>query len=236
MLRGVARSSARGILGSAKGAGVRDAVPDAVGAALVRRSVSLEELAAAVREADQPTIRALVESVAPIVYRVVVSMLGSEHADVDDAVQGSLLTLIRRVAECRDDTIERFAVGVAVHTTLNVLRRQKTRFRLLARFSKLREDEGPTAPEGRDVALRRLLAELVASLPPEQAEALVRRTVLEYSYEEIAEQTGAPVNTVRSRIRLARQALVRRIEADPRLADLAPRATASPHVGRSVDE
>ncbi len=232
MLRGVAQSAARTIIGSEEGAGVRDKVRAALG----RRSVSLDELAAAVREDDQATIRALVDSVAPIVYRVVVSMLGREHADVDDAVQGSLLTLIRRVAECRDDTIERFAVGVAVHTTLNVLRREKTRFRLLARFSKLREDDGPPTAEGTDVVLRRLLAELVTSLPPEQADALVRRAVLDYSCEEIAQQTGANVNTVRSRIRLAREALVRRIEADPRLADLAARATAPLHVGRSVDE
>ena len=232
MLRFIAPSSARAILGSEEGAGVRDKVRAALG----RGSVTLDELAAAVREDDQPTIRALVESVAPIVYRVVVSMLGPEHPDVDDAVQGALLTLIRRVAECRDDTIERFAVGVAVHTTLNVLRREKTRFRLLARFSKLRDDDGPATSEGTDVVLRRLLAELVASLPPEQAEALVRRSVLEYSCEEIARQTGAPVNTVRSRIRLARQTLVRRIQADPRLADLAARATDSLHVGRSVDE
>ena len=241
MERGVAHStSSAAVLGSVHGAGLGSGVPNGVGDGAVAVGgpppLSRAELAAAVQRSDPPAIRALVESVAPIVYRVVVSMLGREHADVDDAVQASLLTLIRRVGECRDDTIERFAVGVAVHTTLNVLRREKTRFRLLSRFSKLREDDEAKSPESTDVVLRRLLAELVASLPPEQAEAFVRRTVLEYSCEEIAQQTGVSVNTVRSRIRLARQALVRRIEADPRLVDLAARATASLHVGRSADE
>lgn len=224
------------MLGLAQKSEAQRTVPDAVGAALGRPSVSREELAVAVREADQAAIRALVESVAPIVYRVVVSMLGSDHADVDDAVQGSLLTLIRRIEECRDGTIERFAVGVAVHTTLNVLRRQKTRFRMLARLSRYREPDAASMPEGADVVLRRLLAELVASLPSEQAEALIRRSVLEHSLEEIAEHTGAPINTVRSRIRLARQALTRRIAADPRLADLARRAAPSLDAGRADDD
>lgn len=201
-----------------------------------RKALSLDEFAAAVRDADEAAIREVVESVAPIVYRVAISMLGAGHPDVDDAVQGSLVTLIRRVGECRDHTLERFAVGIAVHTTLNVLRREKTRFRLLARFSKFREANEAPVPEGADVGLRRLLAELMADLPREQAEALLLRTVLEYSLEEVARHTGAPVNTVRSRIRLARQALVRRIAADPRLADLAARATHSLEPGGDGDE
>ena len=47
------------------------------------------------------------------------------------------------------------------------------------------------------------------------------RVMLGWSREEIAEYTKAPVNTVRSRMRLAKEALKRRIEADPaRLAAL----------------
>ncbi|MDF2691994.1 MAG: polymerase sigma-54 factor RpoN [Labilithrix sp.] len=229
MLRGVAHLS-RAMLGLEPLGEAR--ARDVEGAALG----SLEELSIAIRKGDQATIRALVDSVAPSIYRVVVSMLGSGHADVDDAVQGSILTLLRRVEDCRDGTIERFAVGIAVHTTLNIIRREKTRFRLLSRLSKLREGNEAPLAEGTDVVLRGLLAELVASLPPEQAEALIRRSVLEYSLEEVAEQTGAPVNTVRSRIRLARQALARRIQADPRLADLAARATHSLHAGRADDD
>jgi RNA polymerase sigma-70 factor (ECF subfamily) len=41
--------------------------------------------------------------------------------------------------------------------------------------------------------------------------------ILDYSLDEIAEAMHAPVNTVRSRIRMAREALRARIEADPLL-------------------
>jgi RNA polymerase sigma-70 factor (ECF subfamily) len=43
--------------------------------------------------------------------------------------------------------------------------------------------------------------------------------VLGWTLEEVALATGAPVNTVRSRVRLAKEALRRRIEANPRLID-----------------
>jgi RNA polymerase sigma-70 factor (ECF subfamily) len=38
--------------------------------------------------------------------------------------------------------------------------------------------------------------------------------------QEVADATGAPVNTVRSRLRLAKEALRRRIEEDPALIEV----------------
>ena len=40
-----------------------------------------------------------------------------------------------------------------------------------------------------------------------------------WSLAEMAEATGAPLNTVRSRLRLGKEALRRRIEGDPALAE-----------------
>jgi RNA polymerase sigma-70 factor (ECF subfamily) len=37
--------------------------------------------------------------------------------------------------------------------------------------------------------------------------------------QEVADATGAPVNTVRSRLRLAKEALAKRIDEDPFLAE-----------------
>jgi RNA polymerase sigma-70 factor (ECF subfamily) len=57
-------------------------------------------------------------------------------------------------------------------------------------------------------------------LPEEQAEALTLRVVMGWSLEEVARASGAPVNTVRSRVRLAKEALRARIDAQPALAEL----------------
>jgi RNA polymerase sigma factor (sigma-70 family) len=65
-----------------------------------------------------------------------------------------------------------------------------------------------------------VLRDLLADLPAEQGETLAMRIVLGYSLEEVAKTTGVPVNTVRSRVRLAKERLKARIEADPTLMDV----------------
>jgi RNA polymerase sigma-70 factor (ECF subfamily) len=61
---------------------------------------------------------------------------------------------------------------------------------------------------------------LLTELPPPQAEALVLRAVEGFTLEEIAQLTGVPIETVRSRLRLAKAALRDRIANDATLADL----------------
>lgn len=63
------------------------------------------------------------------------------------------------------------------------------------------------------------MRELMTKIPHEQAEAVALRIVLGWSLPEVAEATGAPLNTVRSRLRLAKNALRAIIEADPLLSE-----------------
>jgi RNA polymerase sigma-70 factor (ECF subfamily) len=75
------------------------------------------------------------------------------------------------------------------------------------------------SPE-RDVAEQRRKAkvrDLLDELPAEQAEALALRFMLGFSLEEVAESSGVPVNTVRSRVRLAKEALLKRLALEPAL-------------------
>ena len=68
--------------------------------------------------------------------------------------------------------------------------------------------------------VREIARELLGQLPEAQAEALAMHLALGHSIEEVAAAVGAPGNTVRSRIRLAKEALRARIDGDPRLAEL----------------
>jgi DNA-directed RNA polymerase specialized sigma24 family protein len=65
-----------------------------------------------------------------------------------------------------------------------------------------------------------LARELCDALPPVQAEALALHCVLGYTMNEVASICGAPLETVRSRLRTARSALVARALADPRFREL----------------
>jgi RNA polymerase sigma-70 factor (ECF subfamily) len=79
------------------------------------------------------------------------------------------------------------------------------------------------APPSEDVGAasrrREAIRELVDRLPEEQGEVLVLRIMLGWALKEIADTTGAPLNTVRSRLRLAKEAVRKRIADDPVLAE-----------------
>ena len=75
--------------------------------------------------------------------------------------------------------------------------------------------DDPEAPRRRT-----LLRALLDELPEAQAETIVLRVMLGYSMAEVAEATQVPLNTARSRLRLAKEALRSRIEGDQALAEM----------------
>lgn len=186
----------------------------------------LERLRAA-NAGDTGAMRDLVRAVAPHV-RGAVASLSSGHAD--DVAQECLIAFVRALPAFRgDSSVIHYARRIAVRTAVH-LRRAR---RLRQDVDQAHLDEGDahadavTLPSHEVAARRRraLLASLLDELPEVQAEALALRVVLGYSLEEIADATSAPVNTVRTRMRLAREALRLRIETDPTLAELAEDAS-----------
>ena len=79
--------------------------------------------------------------------------------------------------------------------------------------------EADDAPAPAD-SLGLLFACCRPELPDRAQTALALRVVLGLSLGEVAAATHVPLNTVRSRIRLAKEALMARIEADPALLEL----------------
>lgn len=179
------------------------------------------ELARHAAAGDLAATGRLLRAVGPRMTGAVRAVLGPAHPDFDDAVQQALIALVQALPAFRGECSPasygaRIAVRVAVAT------RKMSRVRA-ARRDHLASREPPPEPlatPGDDDAAerrRRLLRELLSELPEEQAESMALRVVLGWSLEEVSDATGAPINTVRSRLRLAREALRKRIEADPRL-------------------
>jgi RNA polymerase sigma factor (sigma-70 family) len=167
---------------------------------------------------DSVATRRLLELVAPRVARAVRAVMGPGHPDLDDAVQLSFIGLIQALRAFRGEcSPERFAARIAVRTAGAVRRRARTRT--------AREDGsvdpdtyGGVLADPRADRRKAALRELLDDLPEEQSEALAMRVALGWSLKDIAETTGVPVNTVRSRMRLAKEALRRRLADDPELA------------------
>lgn len=142
-----------------------------------------------------------------------IGRLGVPAASVEDTAQEVFLILHRRRAEFRgDSSVKTWLHGIAVH----VARRQRDALRRRERqASTLAEIATPAAPEqelDRRHALR-TLDRLLDGLADEQREVFVLAEVAGCSAPEIATILGVKLNTVYSRLRLARSRLQASLEA-----------------------
>ena len=139
------------------------------------------------------------------------AILGRTHEDADDVVQQALLAFVQALPSFRGDCEPiYFASRVAARTAVAAARKRRT--------ARARHDDGidvdeivssSRQPLAAIEGSRRMTAlqEALTRIPPEQAEALALRIVLGWSLPEVAQATGVPLNTVRSRLRLAKTAL-----------------------------
>jgi RNA polymerase sigma factor (sigma-70 family) len=169
---------------------------------------------------DTAAIGLLLKQLAPGMVRAARSLMGTTHADTDDVVQQSLIGLVQALSAFRGEcTLAHFASRIVTRTALAARRRNAIRGDRVDdaiepdMFAVDPSQTEAVAAEQRRHAVRSLMEQL----PEEQAETLALRVVLGFSLEEVAQTTGVPLNTVRSRVRLAKASLKKRIEADPRL-------------------
>ena len=181
------------------------------------------ELARQASNGDLAAAQTLLEGLRTPVVRVVAGVLGSGHADLEDVTQQTLIALVRALPTFRGECHPAgFACRIALRIASRARRRGRMEQSLRDEFARL-GDAPDTVDSPVEVAAserrRQVLRDLLGDLPEEQAESLALRVMLGWSLEEVARATGAPINTVRSRVRLAKEALRRRLEAAPELAE-----------------
>jgi len=186
-----------------------------------RKDSPLLELAQRAAAGDMEATASLLKALAPAMIRAARALMGAWHPDVDDVVQQSLIALVQALPAFRGDcSPSHYATRIVARIAVAARQRAKSRGE--------RNDESvelaalphaaPTLPEHVAAERRRgVVRGLLEQLPAEQAETLALRVALGFTLGEVAASTGVPLNTVRSRIRLAKEALRRRIEADPQL-------------------
>lgn len=180
-------------------------------------------LARAAKGGDPAAIRTLVVSVTPMLLRAARGVLGVGHPDVEDTAQEAALGLVRALGEYREDCgVVHYASRIAALTAL--AHRRKLRNRGDGLHQEL-DAEAPSTCDSPAEALqaarrRSVLRDLCDELPAAQSEALILHCVLGMSVEEIARSADCPTNTVKSRLRLAKEAMRVRIDSDPMLRDL----------------
>lgn len=174
---------------------------------------------------EREALARLLSLIAPSIVAAVKVVAGRD-VDVEDAAQEAMIAIVDSVPRFRgQSTFLHYARRIAVRTAFNMRRAGRRRSRTLAEV-----ETGAEPPEGLAEASQNALLErseclgafqrLLDELPEGQAESLTYRVLLEYPLPVIARELKVPVNTVRSRIRLARDHLRDRILADPALGEL----------------
>jgi RNA polymerase sigma-70 factor (ECF subfamily) len=193
-----------------------------VGGGRAAQPDGLADLAAAAAGGDRRAVRTFLLTVTPHLLRVVRRVLGAHHPDLDDVTQESALAVMEALPKHRGEcTVLHFACRIAVLTAMSSRRRQAAQKRS-SPDATVDAQLVPSSLPGPDAELiaqsrAQTVRELLDALPIEQAEVLAMHCVLGYTVREIAGTVRAPVETIRSRLRLAKQSLRERIVDDPDL-------------------
>ncbi|WP_405016197.1 sigma-70 family RNA polymerase sigma factor [Kitasatospora sp. NBC_00070] len=151
-----------------------------------------------------------------------VAHLSGEPQAADDLTQDTYLRALRSLPRFEGRSSARtWLKSIARRTVVDRIRLATARPRLLdtddwqSAVEQAQHCDLPGFPEG--IAL----TELLHALPAERREAFVLTAVLGLPYEEVAELTGCPIGTVRSRVNRARGVLIRQL-ADAEQVGRAP--------------
>jgi RNA polymerase sigma-70 factor (ECF subfamily) len=187
---------------------------------------ALVELARQVVAGDRKATRSLIAAVGSAMLRAIRQVLARSTPDIEDVAQEAMEAFVAALPGFRGEcSVLHFARRVAVLTALANRRRLDLRARWSADASEPAALEAICAdPSPADAVLlrgrREALGALLDELPANQAEVLVLHTALGFTIDEIAASVGRPAETIRSRLRLAKQVLRDRISANPELSEL----------------
>jgi RNA polymerase sigma-70 factor (ECF subfamily) len=179
----------------------------------------LTPLTALAKEAlgqDPEKVRRFLEAVAPTVRRTCRGVLGYAHPDLEDAIQESLMDLVRALPQYRFEAdVSHYAARIALRVAIAERGKDRDRVQHLRLFHQNHAPRSPSmdAPDAvADVECSRLVSLIIRKLKRSQAEAVLLRFFLGCSVEEVAATTGVSLNTVKTRLRLGKDKLRRHLE------------------------
>jgi len=153
-----------------------------------------------------PTWEAVARDHGRFLYNVAYRLTGNND-DAQDLVQEALLRVRKGLERYEPGSLEGWLARIVTNVFLDEMRRRKRR-----PTDALPEDPGrvlPPAPAADEVStgLSDEIQQALGSIPEEFRVPVVLCDVGDLSYEQIAETTGVPIGTVRSRIHRGRRML-----------------------------
>lgn len=152
--------------------------------------------------------RRFLEAIVPSLRSICRKTLGDGHADLEDTLQECLVAVLHALPKFRDESpVIHYVNRIAVRIAITARRRRRGRDQHLQDLA-----AEPVVNSAAPAADLLLLRSIVDELPAAQAEAIILRIVLGYSLEEMAVLMQVPLNTAKSRLRVAKESLRARLE------------------------
>ncbi|HEY3140278.1 MAG TPA: sigma-70 family RNA polymerase sigma factor [Acidimicrobiales bacterium] len=162
------------------------------------------------RPSGIPTWEEIARERGDFIYTVAYRLTGNRH-DAQDLVQEVLLRVQRGLSTYRPGSMDAWLGRITTNAFLDDVRRRRRR--PVVALPDVPELVAPGAPAADEAlaqeALPSDMSEALLALPDDYRAAVVLCDVVGLRYDEIAEELGVPVGTVRSRIHRGR-ALLRR--------------------------
>jgi len=157
-----------------------------------------------------PTWEEVARTHGRFLYSVSYRLCGN-HDDAQDLVQEVLVRVQRGLVTYQPGSLEGWLSRIATNAFLDDVRRRKRRpADVMPEFDMLERVAPASAAADEQLAIDALpehIQDALRGLPPDYRAAVVLCDVVGLPYEEIAEATGVPVGTVRSRIHRGRARL-----------------------------
>ena len=176
----------------------------------------LTALARAALGNDPDKVRRFLDGIAPTVRRTCRGVMGCTHPDLEDAIQESLIDIVRALPQYRFEAdISHYAAKIALRVAIAERRKDRARvesLRLMHQSHESRPSSLDPAGIVADVECSWLTRLIVRKLKKAQTEAVLLRFFLGCSVEEIASITSVPINTAKTRLRTGKDKLRRHLE------------------------
>ncbi len=164
------------------------------------------------RDGDARALEALCTRHAPRVERLAHHFL-RDREDARDAAQEALAKLCVRLRQFRGESqFSTWLHRLVVNTCRDVAERQRARVHESLPDELGSDVEHDPTRAVRISELRRELCDSLAGLSPQQAQVIVLRDALGYTFEEIATAVGIPVGTAKCHAHRGRNRLRERLE------------------------
>jgi RNA polymerase sigma-70 factor, ECF subfamily len=194
------------------------------GGSPVEPPASDRELVASFLLRSPGAAEALHDRVRPTIDRVVRRLLGPRDADVDDAVQTSLIEIVCSLDRFRGGcALPTWASTIAARVVYKSLRRRRLERRIFETDVFAAANVPAATNPARESRVRGALVRIrahLAAMDDKKAWAFVLHDVCGYDTSEVSQIMDVSVNAVQQRLSRCRRELADKIKEDPELRDV----------------